>query len=357
MPESQNTMRWENLPASCLDRGSLLFQHWERLNAERGDLPILAGNAVVSALETLGTGRERLLIGRIANSVLAMAILEQSGRFQWRTFQPSQLPLGAWVASSPMSLEHVARSLARGPLGLCLILSMTQVDPLVAPRANDEADIRHSDYIDSGWINIDGNFDRYWAERGKNLRQNMRKQRTKLRADGVQLSLDVLRLYDEMAPAIAQYGELESAGWKSKEGTAIHPDNAQGRFYRNLMEHASQTGGAIVYRYRFDEQVVAMNLCLLRADTLVVLKTTYNESIKAFSPAFLLQETVLELLHGEGQVKRLEYFGRMMDWHTKWTSQQRTLYHLTLYRWAFIKKLATMRKHTDPQGPVAPKVI
>jgi hypothetical protein len=105
-----------------------------------------------------------------------------------------------------------------------------------------------------------------------------------------------------------------------------------------------------VYQYVFDDRVVAMNLCLLCRGTLVVLKTTYNEAVNAFSPAFLLREEELQEIYRQGQIKRLEYFGRLMNWHTKWTEKKRTLYHLTVYRWPFIKYLAKVRRRNASNG-------
>ena len=64
-------------------------------------------------------------------------------------------------------------------------------------------------------------FDQYWAARGKNLRLNMRKQRSKLLAQGVALTMQVLRAHADMAPAVARYGVMESAGWKAGKGTAL----------------------------------------------------------------------------------------------------------------------------------------
>ena len=337
---------WKNLPASALQPGSQLMLDWDRLNAGQGDLPFLAGDVIISALNLLGTGRERLLIAHKGSDVVAMLVLCPVGKFRWQTFQPSQIPLGAWVADKPVLLLELGRSLLRGPLGplgLCLGLSFTQVDPLIAPRADDTPDSLASDYIETGWIDISGSFDDYWSARGKNLRQNMRKQRTKLLADGIKLTSQRLTDFADMAPAIARYGRLESAGWKAVNGTAIHPDNDQGRFYREMLEHASLRGEAVIYQFLFDDQVVAMNLCLARNGTLVVLKTTYDESIQSYSPAFLLQENELQQLHSEGLIRRLEYFGRLMEWHSKWTDKNRTLYHLTLYRWPFLKKLADAR--------------
>jgi hypothetical protein len=302
-------------------------------------------------LRTLGQGKERLLIGWHGADVVAMFMLLPQDKLRWQTFQPSQVPLGAWVAVRDLPLQDLARSLLRGPLGFCLGLSITQIDPEVAARMPDAPDNLHSDYIDTGWIDLVGSFDAYWSARGKNLRQNMRKQRVKLAADGVKLSLQALREHADMADAVARYGRMESAGWKAQHGTAIHPDNAQGRYYRELLEQASLNGEAVVYQYLFDERVVAMNLCLQRKGVLIVLKTTYDESIQSLSPAFLLREAELQELFAQGEIRRLEYFGRLMDWHTKWTEQKRTLYHLTQYRWPLLKRLAqARRRRADAAG-------
>ena len=337
-------IQWKNLAGKALRQNNDMSREWDRLNAARGNLPFLTSDAVASALTILGERSERLLVGYSGTNICAMFLLVAQGRFQWRTFQPSQLPLGTWVADAGFQLHELADSLMRGPLGFCLVLSVTQIDPNYVPRCMETPVCHTLDYIDTGWIDVKGSFEDYWAARGKNLRQNMRKQRTKLAADRTQLTMQVLTDHADMAPAIARYGNLESAGWKAQNHTAIHPNNAQGRFYRELLEHASLRGEAVVYQYLFDDRVVAMNLCLLRGGVLVVLKTTYDESIKSFSPAFLLREEELQRIFNQGQIKRMEYFGKVMDWHTKLTDKKRTLYHLTSYRWPFIKKLASARR-------------
>lgn len=339
-------IQWKNLPATSLFKDQLLAAHWDQLNSERGDLPFLASDVMASALKLLGQGTERLLVGYESTNCVAMFLLSPIGMFRWQTFQPSQIPLGAWVAKADLDLPDTARNLMHSNLGLCLGLSITQVDSRIAARRTDTTTTVSTDYIDTGWIDIQGSFEDYWGARGKNLRQNMRKQRAKLLADGVTLHMQVLRNHADMAQAIARYGTLESSGWKAKDGTAIHPDNTQGKFYTELLEHASLREEALVFQYLFDDRVVAMNLCLKRGNSLVVLKTTYDESIQGLSPAFLLREAELQKLHLEGEIKHLEYFGRFMDWHSKWTDQKRTLYHLTLYRWPFLKKLALARRKT-----------
>ncbi|SDP85790.1 Acetyltransferase involved in cellulose biosynthesis, CelD/BcsL family [Rhodoferax sp. OV413] len=348
-------LHWQNLPADALQRNTDLIAEWDRLNAARADLPFMTAHAVQLALTIFGSGTERLLVAKQSESIVAMLVLVPDGLLQWRTFQPSQLPLGVWVAENSLSSTDLARSLVKGPLGLCLVLSITQIDPLIAPRELDQADTKQIDYIDTGWIEITGTFEDYWAARGKNLRQNMRKQRNKLAAEGVVTSMRVLIAPEEMADAIARYGVLESSGWKASEGTAIHPENQQGQFYIQLFQNAAKHDGAVVYEYLFNEKTVALNLCIQRKDSLVILKTTYDESIQAYSPAFLLSQDEVEHIFGQGKIRRLEYYGRMMEWHTRWTESKRTLYHLTCYRWAWLKNLAGRRQkkteHIDTSLP------
>ncbi len=324
---------WQNLPAAALQRDNLLRTAWDRLNARRGSLPFLCSDAITAALDSFGTGCERLLVGRHGPEVAAMFLLVRTSTVEWQTFQPSQLPLGAWVADDRLPVLDLARSLIRGPLGFCLLLSITQVDPLHAARAPDSADGRSSDYIRTAWTELQGSFAEYWNQRGKNLRRNIRKQRNRLAGEGINGHLRVVDQPTDMAAAIERYGALESAGWKASRGTAIHPDNSQGRFYRRLLECSAQRGEAVVFEYLFDDRVVASNLCLRRNGVLVILKTTYDESIQSYSPAFLLSQDEIELLYQEGRVQRIEYYGRMMEWHSRWTETSRVLYHLTLYRW------------------------
>ena len=337
------TLTWKNLPANTLVHDTVLGVDWDRLNAERGDLPFLSHRALARALDVFGDGKERLLVGQSGGTSAVMLLLSNVGKLGWQTFQPSQVPLGAWVAEAGLRLEDIARSVMHGPLKLCLTLSVTQIDPRWTLRGEDAANNRHDNYIDTAWVDIVGTFDDYWAARGKNLRQNMRKQRNKLQAESVAVEMRVTRDPAEMPAAIARYGELERSGWKAQHGTAIATDNDQGKFYTGLLSDAAKAGEAVVYEYRFNGKTVASNLCLLRAGTLVILKTTYDESIQNYSPAFLLNQDLIQTLFEQQDVRRLEYYGRVMEWHTRWTDKQRTLYHLTTFRHGLLKRLAQAR--------------
>jgi CelD/BcsL family acetyltransferase involved in cellulose biosynthesis len=188
-------------------------------------------------------------------------------------------------------------------------------------------------------VSIEGDWDTYWNARGKNLRQNTRKQRKKVQAEGMEIVVDELTSPTDVVAVLADYGRLESTGWKAGGGTAIHPDNEQGRFYRSMLEGFAAQGRARMVRCRFGEAVVAMDLCICSGPMVVILKTAYDEQHKAVSPSTLMREEEFARWWAEGSLQRIEFYGKTLEWHTRWTDQQRRLYHATVYRFGVIRAL------------------
>lgn len=209
-------------------------------------------------LAEFGTGRERLAIETEGGIARAAAIVTPLRFGFWQTFQPSQLPLGAWISRPDLDMTEVCGTLVTTLPGLALGIGVTQLDPLLHSRPRTDCPSTSTlDYIQTAWVNVEGAFDSYWAARGKNLRTNLRKHRSRLEAESTMPVLECITDPKQVAQAISDYGGLESAGWKAQEGTAIHPDNAQGRFYRQMLESFCARGRGRIYRYYFGDKVVA----------------------------------------------------------------------------------------------------
>lgn len=333
------------MPANALTDDGALSAAWNTLNAAGPALPFMDAQIVAVAQRLFGTGRERLAVARADGRIVAATLIDKLDAIRWTTFQPSQLPLGAWLSDPEVDLAALTHSLLKSLPGVALAISVTQVDPCFVTRPAALSTFRTDDYIDTGWVDIDGSFDDYWSARGKNLRQNMRKQHNKLEAESRQVEVRTLTRAEDMAEAVARYGALESSGWKADLGTAIHRDNDQGRFYTELLTRSAQHGEAVVYEYLIDDEIAASNLCVRRGKVQVLLKTTYDEKYKQLSPALLLLQEELRALFEEGVITRLEFYGRMKDWHTRWTETKRALFHATTYRAGLIRKLAERRRH------------
>lgn len=327
---------------------------WDAVNAVGGHPLLLASRFVRPLLEAFGTGTERLAIHQRGGTVTAMTLLVKNGRASWQTFYPPQAPLGLWVQRPEENLADLLTGLVPALPGVGLLVSLLQQDPDARPRPDGAARIVTRDSFDTGRVTVTGTWDEYWKARGKNLRHNLKRQQNLLGRDGTTAHLDILTTPEEMAEAVRDYGALESAGWKGKDGSAVHEGNAQGKFYRAMLEEFARSGQARAYRYRFNDRVVAVDLCLVAGREMVNLKTTYDETVKHVSPALLLRHDYFRSVFEEGGIGRIEFFGPVMDWHTKWTEEVRRLYHVNAYRWGWLRRAHEWWKRPKPASEPTP---
>ncbi len=345
------SMQWQVVPGSAF---AGLAARWDALNDAGFRSPVLHSDFVGPLLTHFGDGAERIAFVDDARATVPAlrraAVLIRANAFVHDSFQPSQAPIGLWLQDDgaqglPDAATMSALAAALG--ATTAMVGLSQLDPEHVARI-ETAERIATDYIDTARVTITGSFDDYWAARGKNLRANMKKQRNKLEADGVELRFDCLVEPADVAAAIADYGRLESAGWKASGGTAVSADNAQGRFYRDVFERFCARGMGRIYRCFYGdgshERVVAMDLCIEHHGVMVILKTAFDETIRGTSPAFLMRHDYFPGIFATRRLSRIEFYGRVMEWHTKWSDEVRTLYHATTYRWPVVAKLDALRR-------------
>ncbi len=341
-------MSWTVVPASQF---GAQMARWDALHAASAASPLLAADFVAALLASFADGRELLAWHDTAGVTDAMTILSPGDFGVWHTFQPSQAPVGLWLQRDDRAPAALLRPLLARLPGPALLVGLTQCDPALIARPADAACVRTADYIRTARITLRGagGFDAFWEARGKNLRSNLKKQRNRLRQDGVTPRLEICRAPGQMAQAVADYGRLEGSGWKAAGGTAVDAANAQGQFYRTMLEAFAARGAASVYRYWLGDQLAAMDLCVEGGDCIVVLKTAYDEQLAGqLSPALLMREEACRQLFDENRFERIEFYGRVMEWHLRWTDEVRTMYHLNGYRWPGLARLHAMRNRGEP---------
>lgn len=347
-------MSWTLYPIAQFDAHA---EAWRRLHRASGGHALLASDFVAPLLAQFANGAELLACHEAHGSITAMAVLTRNGPASWITFQPAQAPIGLWLQLPGQPPAQLTASLIGQLPGFALVCAITQCDPALTARPRAAAQVQCIDYIDTARITLTGGFDAYWQARGKNLRANLKKQRARLAKQAVRTRLEVCRAAADVAAAVADYAALESAGWKAQGGTAVNLDDAQGRYYRTMLEAFCARGAGSIYRYWFDDQLVAMDLCVEDGDCIVVLKTAYDETVAShYSPALLMREDACRQLFDEGRFARIEFYGRVMEWHLRWTDEIRTLYHMNFYRWAVLKRLhALLRPRAfEPRQPPNP---
>jgi CelD/BcsL family acetyltransferase involved in cellulose biosynthesis len=343
---------WQIVPAAEF---TSIARQWDALNDQAGSIPFLRSAFLQAALTHFGEGGELAALASDHGSVTSALILKRNGPGRWHAFQPSQLPLGPFLQRAETGLgDKSMPELFRALPGVPLLIEITQLDPITTSRPEGSGTASTIDYIETAWVEINGDFEAFWSARGKNLRDNVRKLTKKLMSDGIVARLEQVTDPAQMRSAIEDYAKLETAGWKRSIGTAVSMETAQGRFYVDMMEKMARLAQARAYRYFFNESVVAMDLCVEYRDTMVVLKTAYDESFSKLSPATLMREQIFRNLFAEGRIRRVEFYGPMMEWHTRWTEKSRTLYHVNLFRNRAVKRVAALARMGLRRGkPVA----
>jgi CelD/BcsL family acetyltransferase involved in cellulose biosynthesis len=197
------------------------------------------------------------------------------------------------------------------------------------------------DYISTGRVAVPEDFDAYWSSRSKNTRQNVNKARNRVARDGAHIRFESCTDPEQAESMLGDYGYLESAGWKKRLGTAVSRDNAQGQFYTGLLKFL-MPGRAMVWRYFFDERLVATDLCINNEGVVYILKTTYDEELRKYSPAFMMHIDGIRYCSTCG-FDSIEFYGPAMDWHKKLTDDLRALYHINWYRHALIPDILNLK--------------
>lgn len=331
-------MKWTLLPATEFERYQA---QWDDLNRASGGTPILNSTFVKAIIKHFANGKELLAIAEEPKQPTALAIITQQKFGAWTTFQPSQAPVGCWVQAAEADTSLLTDSLLSSLPGIVLIFSLTQQDPALLPRPTHSVRLTTLDYIETAKIPVEVPFDNYWSARSKNLRQNLRRQRNRLEREGISPRLTIVKETSQIKDAIRDYGELESAGWKAQGNTAVHIDNHQGRFYTDLLETFCRNSKGLIFQYHYNDQLVAMDLCVTSDDSLIILKTTYDETINTSSPAMLMRQEAFEYIFENRLVGNIEFYGPVMDWHKKWADDTRIMYHINRYRYGWLNK----RKH------------
>ncbi len=341
---------WQLMPVS-VDTPEL--EAWSTLYMGRSNTPLLHPDFLGTALEVFGKRSTRLGVCTRAGEVIAVCVVDAIDANRITTFQPSQAPIGFWLQRKEESMEDLLRSLARAQAPWVISLAVTQQDPALLAPPDARGGMLLTDYIDTARISIGSDWETYWKGRGSNLRHNVKRANARVANAGKTLEMRLISDPSAMAEAVKTYGLIESRSWKASEGTAVTPGSDQETFYTRLLEAFARRGRGRCYQLLIDSTVVATDLCVCGDDEIVILKTTYDADYRDYSPAFLMRELAFKRLHSEPWCRRIEFYGRVMDWHRRWTDEIRRMYHVTWFRYPGVLTLWQTLKRIN-RAPRAP---
>jgi CelD/BcsL family acetyltransferase involved in cellulose biosynthesis len=321
-------MGWELKPAR--EAFSSFATEWDRLNgALYNSHPMFDSRFIGPLIEHFGKGDEQLCLHRTDGLINGALILRPLGLGRWALFLPAQAQAGAIMLNETSLLETLFPALPGHAWSLDLLAIDSSYAPdwsgLTLPR------IVHPHALTMA-VTTAGDFAAYWQARPKKLRDNLRRYRRRAEVSVAPLSIQMIDTPDEIIDALTRYGQLESAGWKGREGSAIAPDNIQGRFYAEILRQFSRAGQAHVMELRAGEQVVASRLFIRHEQMWVALKTTYDETQSAFAPGRLLLLEMLERAFTEIPGGQVEFYTNADRDQAEWANALRPIPHHQIFR-------------------------
>lgn len=280
-----------------------------------------------------------VLLGERGQEVVVIALVEPTGLYRWRVYCPSQAQAALVVVNPSVSINF-EELLAAFPTS-CARLDLFALDPrehlpLLSGAALAEKRLAARNIC----VDLTGDFEGYWQSRSPKLRQNVRRYRKRITEELGQLRATVVTHPDQVASATDRYGILESRGWKGRVGTALHPGNLQGEFYRSLMAEMAEQSRSYVFELYADEILLASRLCLAGDNILVMIKTAFDERYKRYAAGRLLLYDVLQHFYEKQVFSVVDFYTNANDDQMEWATTSRSMVHSSIYssgpaKWAF----------------------
>lgn len=321
-------MVWETHAAKIAFPG--FAEDWDRLNAQLyGGHPFFDSRFVGPLLEYFASGKEKLCIHRANGAVAGALILQPAGAGRWALFRPSQAQASAILIGAVSPLKTLFASL---PSGVWTIEFHT-VDPRYSPDFSrlDLAMIV-STHAHTIGIHPEMSFTDYWEGRSKNLKANVRRYFNRSEKEHGTPLLTKLTGHEEMATGVDRFGQIETAGWKGTAGTAVCSGNRQGDFYAKVLASFALSDQAAVYELRVGEQLAASRLAISNEEMLIILKTTYDESLARFAPGRILLYRLIEEQLESRSGKAIEFYTDATREQAEWSTFGCTVKNVQLFR-------------------------
>ncbi|MCW8866504.1 MAG: GNAT family N-acetyltransferase [Colwellia sp.] len=273
--------------------------------------------------------------GKVEGKLSAIVLLEKVSLGQWKNYLPSQSQIAPILISPTVefNLNGLMQALGSPTIKLdWFSLDSQEHNTLIKNVRNLQ------NYAQNIKLSISDDFATYWSNRPKRLRKDISRSINRLKKDGLAVTHKMITTPKLVSEAVDRYGMLESKGWKGINGTAIHPANTQGQFYKFLMELFAQKQHSLVYESYLADELVASRLCIFNEETLIILKTTFDESYSHYSLGNLNRYKLIEEIFEIELCKCIDFYTNASKEQLYWSTEQRPIFNGTCYRFQLIEK-------------------
>ncbi|MGZ6404259.1 MAG: GNAT family N-acetyltransferase [Bdellovibrionota bacterium] len=128
-----------------------------------------------------------------------------------------------------------------------------------------------------------------------------------------------------------RFYELESAGWKGREGSAIACNANIRQFYDEISKSAEQFGYLCMYSLELNGELLAAHFGLSYRGRYFSPKVAYNERLPQYAGGHLIVSEILQDCASRG-ISEYDITGVSDEWKMKWTSESRAKFIHFIFR-------------------------
>ena len=170
-----------------------------------------------------------------------------------------------------------------------------------------------------GRVPINQPWDIYRKNLPKNHRQAMQRALRRLECEGdVRFEMRSRLMVEEVEPWLQTAFELEERGWKGAAGSSVLRSPGMFRFFVRHAEQLARWGQLETAALRLDGRLLAFVYGFRAKGVYFAHKISYDPDFSAFSPGQLLFHHIFKQLHGQREVRALDFMGPLNQSLSRW---------------------------------------
>jgi len=170
-----------------------------------------------------------------------------------------------------------------------------------------------------GWLEIEGNWEKYKASLSRSHRQAMTKASRRLEQAGrVQLDMRCELSGDELPELLYSGFEVEDRSWKGQAGSSVLRAVGMFDYFLDQAKQLATWRQLVLVWLRLDGRPIAFLYGYLAKNVLHAFKIGYDQQYATYSPGQLLFFYLLERLHYDGQCRAVDFMGPLTEAASRW---------------------------------------
>lgn len=193
----------------------------------------------------------------------------------------------------------------------------------------------------SPYLALPDDLEGYLRSLNASFRWQLQRRERRLRDAGA-IQLEIVETPEQVSRYLAAVDEIERQSWKEDAGSSITARDWEHRFYQALLPRVAASGLLLSTLLRLDRRPIAYQMVTAFGETASLLKTSYVQDLRAYSPGIVLQWMQLREIHARG-FRSFDFMGACEPYKLRWTESVYSRHTYCLFNRSLAGRIAEAR--------------